>query len=215
MDVLVNRTFEFGIAGTPQLTGGGTIQRSTEIVHTGEYSLVATQGIPGSEAEISELIPLRSSGRLFVRAWIYVPDGAITDWVKFFGFNGDSFEGMDVSGLSTEAVEVAFHTQLLEMVSLPAAFPSSEWFCLQVDTWVNDAPFGSMSVSVNEKPVVDLDQVDTRPGTGITDVVFGIAATGAMQTGASIYYDDLAIGYQEIPCDVNAVALPLEDTQVP
>lgn len=196
--LLLYRPFEVGIPGVVKEDTDASVTQSTDVVHSGKYSLATSQGAPHSDAQITDAIRPISDDHIYYRAWIYIPEGAITDWFKVLAFNGSS-EGMDVNFHASGAIEIYSQLSGASLLSDVDVVPVGEWFCLQVHDFVANMD-GLVEVSVNEEEVVTMTATDTQPGLGVDNLVYGLAETGPSQTGATIYTDDIVASTEPVPC---------------
>lgn len=196
--LLLYRSFEDDLPPGAKVDEGATLRLTQRIMHSGQYSLATTQGDPETDAQITEYIDPVLFESLYYRAWIYVPEGAISDWIKVVAFNGQA-SGTDVNLLSNGAVEIYSQISGESAQSAAERTPASEWFCLQVHIYVDNV-VGQVEVSVNEKQMIAATDWDTRPGSSINNIVYGIAETGSKQTGATIYTDDIVASAEPVPC---------------
>jgi len=174
--------------------------KSEKTASEGTYSLAVTSGLPGSEAEIGEEIVGLSSGALYFRAWFYIPEGVITDSLKLAAFNGATEAGVDVLARGDGTIEIgvpgAFHSLRSEYV----AYPTEQWFCLQVDHHI-DSVQGAVDVRVDKESVVSLRDVDTLPELSVSRIIYGIGISGSSQASATIYVDDVLASTEAVGCD--------------
>jgi len=196
---LIYRAFEWGVPLTTFTTFGGSVQRSTEEVYRGLHSMEFLQGQPMSEAEIRDPLGTRSSGALHLRAWVFIPEGAVTDWLKIVAFNAGTTAGIDVNIHASGEVEVSTVEPAQSAFSEQHRAVFGEWFCLQVAVDLSDTQ-GSVTASVDETPAVTLAPADTLATGSISRVVYGIAATGSNQVGGAIYLDELVIATEAVGC---------------
>ncbi len=140
------------------------------------------------------------SGTIYLRMWLQVPPGSITEWVKLLALNGATLPGLDLIAHTGERVEITTLEDGQSASSEEGAFPFGEWFCLQVDTVVS-SELGSVLVRVNGMPVVSLQSADTLLEEGLSRVVYGLGATGLQQTGGAVYVDDLVVSTAPVDCE--------------
>jgi len=197
---LIYRAFELGVPVTTSTTLGGVVQRSTEEAYRGTHSMEFMQGGPAGEAEITESIGMRLSDGLHLRAWVFIPHGAVTDSFKIVAFNGGATPGIDVSIHANGAVEAYSYGSSDSAISEENRAIFGEWFCLQVGAELSETA-GSVTVLVNEKLAITLAPTDTLPPDAISRVVYGLAATSMEQMGASVYFDELVISTELVGCN--------------
>lgn len=197
---LLQQNFE---AGLPLLgikeDEGAAVELTTEVVRGGEFALATTQGAPGTDAQITERINRVVGAHIYYRMWLLVPEGAIDDWLKVLALNGIVTEGLDINITSSGAVEIYSHMTGQRAVSPEAVVPEGEWFCLRTTTFVDNVN-GSVELSINDRPVAYAQNWDTLPGAEIDNIVYGIGETGAEQTDATIYFDDILASTEPVPC---------------
>jgi hypothetical protein len=196
--VLFYEPFEDDLTGVIKEDAGAFVGYTTEVVHSGASSLVASQGEPESDAQITNSLDPGVTGDLYYRAWLYVPTGTVNDWVKILALNGSSVEGIDLNLLSNGGLEVYSQLTSDSVASTDNVVPLDEWFCLQVHADV--ANNGTAAVWVNEQLVINVSGWNTQPGGSVDRIVYGIAETGSNQTGATIYTDDIIAATAAIPC---------------
>lgn len=197
---LLYRNFEEGLP----LVGikedqGATVARTTEVVHGDDYALAATQGAPGTDAQITEQIHRVVGAHIYYRAWMFVPEGAITDWLKVLAFNGILTEGINVNLTASGAAEIYSQITGESAISRDNVVPQGEWFCLRTATFVDNVN-GTVELVINDRTVTFVESWDTLPGPEISNIVYGIAETGAEQTGATLYFDDILAATEPIGC---------------
>lgn len=199
--VLLHRTFEAGLPSAPaqiKEDPDAFVGTTDQLFRSGSFSLVTTQGETETDAEITDFINPMMLGHLYYRAWIYLPEGAVNDWIKVIAFNGAT-EGTDVNLLSNGAVEIYSHIASTSSKSGSGQVPTGEWFCLQTHVFIDNFE-GRVEVLVNEESVLEVSAWDTRPGPGVNNLVYGIAETGPKQSGATIYTDDVVASAEPVPC---------------
>lgn len=180
---------------------GAAVVLTTEIVHGHDYALSATQGEAGTDAQITERIRRVVGAHIYSRMWLFIPEGAINDWLKVLAFNGIVLEGLDVNLTSSGAAEIYSHMTGQKAVSPGAVVPENEWFCLRTTTFVDNVN-GSVELSINDHTVAYVQNWDTLPGAEIDNIVYGIGETGPEQTDATIYVDDILASTEPVPCSL-------------
>jgi hypothetical protein len=197
---LLYRTFELGTPAVPEITGGGKVARSSSTVYAGEHSMQFTQGTSGTHARISEKIDLVSSGNLYFRSWIFVPKGAVNDWVNLVMFEGAASTAFLINARASGVIDAHARPDFELASSEQDAVPWGSWFCLQLTVDVQEEN-GSLIVAVDGQEVLKQTGIDSRPDDGIEGVVYGLGATGQFQTGGIAYFDEVVVSLDPVTCD--------------
>jgi hypothetical protein len=190
-------------------TGQGSIALSTEQKHGGSQSVkvVVTSGPKYLINRTAFPLP---AGVIHFRVWMHF---ANADWANHIAFIQAS-PGMESQEVRFGGQANAYHANLAAdgdgLSPNPFAQPSCE-LCLEpvAATWVClrgklDFPNSDAELYVNDTLAVDAkDQSDWHSGTGVlpqnpNQIGFGWALYGGPMN--TVYYDDLAIGYEPIPC---------------
>jgi len=219
VSAVVSDDFESVAAGSPpdaavwqlRLPSGGTssIEVSADEAHSGSQS-VKVVGNGGSTLFFTENVFPLPSGVVHFRVWMRFTDA---DWANHNAFVA--------SGPGEESQEVrfggqanAYHANLAadgdglspnpyESPECPRCLApvANEWKCLRGKL---DFANNAAELYVGEDLAVDSAADGWHSGTGTfptspTQIGFGWALYGAMAN--TVYYDDLAIGYEPIACE--------------
>jgi hypothetical protein len=197
---LFTEDFEGDILGTVKTDGGATLTLTDELSHSGGGSLVTTQGEPGVGAILQYNLTPRLDGDLYVRGWVYIPQGNANGRIKLMGFrNWDVLFDVNVTGAGR--VDVYVQETGERSTSMQSAHPYDEWFCLQVHYrahWTE----GFVEAFVNEESVARINPQDTRGGNGVTAIDVGLTWTELNQTGGVVYWDDVVIDTAPVACEL-------------
>lgn len=190
--------FEEELTWDTHATEGSVIERVSEKSRSGEHSMRFTQGSKVSEAYIALPIDPRMTGdRLHVRAWYYIPSGAVNGRVNLVSSNGVT--APDVNLLTSGAVEIYLHQGAVRVSTRAAVYPYDRWFCLETGLLV-DPDEGELHVSVGGERVLSVVGKDTTTDS-FTHAVVGLTWVEMEQSDAIIYVDDLAVDYLPLPCN--------------
>jgi hypothetical protein len=183
------------------LTGMGSYEFDGDVAQrSGGSSLKLISESAGDEAEVNNTILVLSQGQLHLRAWLLVPEGSMSDWVKVVGLNGSETDGPHVR-IDSEGRLVVYIPGSEELWrSETDSFPRGEWFCLQILVEVDDLA-GSIEIRVDGATVLLTEDTDTRPDAGIRVVVYGMAEIGPGSSKNVLYFDRVRGGYGEPLCD--------------
>jgi Cip1-like, core domain len=192
--------------------GNGTIQISTEVPR------------PGGGAQVVKVVSGGSGATMFLNTGVFpLPAGVIhfrvfmrftdANWMQHVGFV-EASPGQESQEVRFGGQADAYHANLAAdgdgLSPNPFEYPScmmcvapvaNEWACLR---GMFDFPNNRAQLYVNDALAVDAnEQADWHSGTGMlpqnpTEIGFGWAMYGGVQN--TVYYDNLAIGYDPIPC---------------
>jgi hypothetical protein len=190
--------FEGDILGTATTEGGATLTLTNELSHSGAESLVTTQGAPGVGAILRYDLTPQLDGDIYVRGWVYIPQGTVSGRIKLIGFRNWNVL-FDVNVTGGGRVDIYVQDTDERSTSGPSAHPYDEWFCLQAH-YRADSTQGFVEAFINEKSVARITPQDTRGGTGVTAVEVGLTWTELNQTGGVVYWDDIAIDTVPVAC---------------
>lgn len=190
--------FEDDILGMATTVGGATLKLTDERSHTGEGSLVATQGEPGVGAVLQYKFMPVLNGDLYVRGWVYIPGGTVNGRIKLVAFKNSDIL-FDVNVTAAGRVDLYIQDTDERSTSEQNAHPYDEWFCLQAHYLAHPTQ-GFVEAFINEESVARIDPQDTRGGNGVTAVDIGLNWTELDQTGGVVYWDDIAIDTVPVPC---------------
>ena len=183
---------------------GGQLELNDQQFNTGAFAMTATtyqdQNIAAIEVEYSPV----TTGSIYFRAYYYLTSWH-TESIKLFGLRGDAAEeGGEVERVAdifvAESQQIAVYDHNTGNISASAsgAVPIAQWFCLSGEMKIEY--FGSVSVSVDEVPVLTAPYIDTTTLSGITASDMGIAWTGAGQGMTTLYFDDIVIDTKAVGC---------------
>jgi hypothetical protein len=190
--------FEGEILGMPATEGGATLSLTDELSHSGGESLVTTQGEPGVGAALQYSLTPRLDGDLYVRGWVYIPQGTVNGRIKLVGFrNLDVLFDVNVTGAGR--VDIYVQDTSERSTSRQSAHPYDEWFCLQAHYRAH-ATQGFVEAFINEESVARIRPQDTRGGTGVASIDIGLSWTELDQTGGVVYWDDIVIDTVPVAC---------------
>lgn len=214
VNAVVTDDFEAGMLDTAKwelgFTGQGSIAVTTEEKHGGNQS-VKVVGMSGPVMFVNKTVFPLPNGVLHFRVWMRFTSA---DWENHIAFVAAS-PGSQDQEVRFGGQANAYHANLAAdgdgLSPDPFEYPScalclapvaDQWACLRgkLDFSNSDA-----QLYVDDTLAVDAqDASDWHAGTGMlpqdpTQIGFGWAIYGgAMNT---VYYDDIAIGYEPIPCE--------------
>lgn len=206
-----------GSAPNPSLwsvRGSGTVQVSTEQVRPGSTQAVKIEsGASGATMLVNTSVFPLPAGVIHFRVWMRFTTAG---WAGHVGFVA-SGPGAESQEVRFGGQQDAYHANLAGdgdgLSPDPFAYPdcplclapvANEWACLR---GMFDFPGNLAQLYVNDVLAVDAQQDSIRndwhSGTGTlpanpTEIAFGWAIYGGVQN--TVYYDDIALGYEPIPC---------------
>jgi hypothetical protein len=222
VNAVVADDFEGVAPGSPpnpalwSVRGSGAIQVSTEQVRPGggARAVKVVSGSSGATMFVNTSAFPLPNGVIHFRVWMYFVNG---DWANHIGFVASS-PGSEGQEVRFGGQANAYHANLAAdgdgLSPDPFQYPSctrcvapvpNQWACLR---GMFDFPGNRARLYVNEQLAVDAEQDsvknDWHAGTGTlpqnpTEIAFGWALYGGVQN--TVYYDDLALGYEPMPCE--------------
>jgi hypothetical protein len=180
------------------------VEQTRERSFQGNGALHAQSTDQESAAVVAKDFPAVKDGDLYLRAYIYVPDGLETQTMNilFLGdiATPDPFKGTDFNLLDGALQTYSPQDHPDRFTSTALTIPRDKWFCFQVHMVVSkDA--GAVTINVDGDVALDEKDMNTRPDAGVHLLRIGIDWS-SMQTDPFDYYvDDLVLDTAPIPCE--------------
>lgn len=183
----------------------GSVGYSSARAWRGVGSLGATTSAGGGYAErLASVVGGVSEGDLYVRAYVFVPDGPPLAHASILhvgghrsrstteplaGFNAiDGFASMYVG-----AAGMHVNPQLVVV-------PRDTWFCVQFHLHVDDVA-GVAEIWIDGEPAGELRDIDTRTDVPYETLGAGIAWSVLDQEPFEVSIDELALSHTPLPCE--------------
>ncbi len=177
-----------------------TVEVVHDIVHNGTSAMHFVQNTQQAQVGKDYIFPAVSGASIYVRAYVYIPPGTVTQGCKIVDFARTNALGTDINVEPNGAVNFFVHTATTYVDSANLSYPQGRWFCLQADMFVSHTD-GSVHVAIDGNPVVAVTGKDTEPAGGVNLVGIGALWTYRNQTNMEVYFDDVVIAKQPIPCE--------------
>jgi hypothetical protein len=183
----------------------GELERSTARAHSGSASLRATTEGAESIAVVAGSVGPLTSGELFLRAYVYVPEGLPTKTMNIF-FIGDDpspnppepFYGIDFN-LQDGAVQLYSPQWAPDRRTGSLLIPRERWFCFRVRVAISNAE-GAVDVFVDDQPAVAVSGVDTLPDEGVRTFRAGVDWSSGQTEFFEVFIDDIVLDTQPVSC---------------
>lgn len=197
---LYYQNFEEELTEESRTSDSGSLSLQNANAYRGTSSLKIGQSSEDASAYVVAQFaePLHDQ-KLYFRAWVFIPSEVVINGANLVGFHPADGLGVDVNAYADRTVEVYNRVTELKTVSAATAFPQGQWFCLQIANYIHDTQ-GSVDVAVDETSVVAHGPTDTLPTGGIDRVVYGMPWATEEQENFVVYFDEVAIASQPIPC---------------
>ncbi len=171
---------------------------------SGRGALYAASTAAESSGVVSVEFPSVHSGELFLRVYMYVPNGVdmMTPNVLFLGDEPapDPFKGVDFN-FEGGAPEIFLpENNPNRFTSGVLVIPRDTWFCYQVRLSIAEDE-GAVSVRVDGIVALDESGLDTLSAGGVHLLRAGVDWSSKQETPFAIYMDDLALSSTELACD--------------
>jgi hypothetical protein len=146
-------------------------------------------------------IPELTSGSLFFRTYLWVPESTVTDIAKIFAFEPSPISpNVDIVLEDDDSIGAFFHGASTAIRSGPETLTNDTWLCLQGELIISDTE-GGVRLWLDGDPMIETDQIfDTLPDTGLETVFFGIHWTGPNEDATTVYFDNLVVDTGPIDC---------------
>ena len=183
----------------------GTVGYTRDRAFRGLGALGASTSAPGGYAErIATVLGSISDGDVFVRAYVYVADGAPLVHASILHVGGhrsrvatEPLAGFNVmEGFGSMYVGAAgMHVnQQLVMV------PRDDWFCVQFMLHVDDVD-GVARFWIDDELAGELVGIDTRNEMPYESLGAGIAWSTLTQEPFDVFVDEIAVSRTRMPCE--------------
>jgi hypothetical protein len=179
------------------------VEQSEKRSHGGDGSLFAeSTGQKSSAVVAKEFSPVKQ-GELYLRAFLYVPDGLPTKTMNIF-FLGDyatpdPFRGVDFNLEDGALSTYSPRNQPDRFTSTTLAIPRDRWFCLQIEMTVSEDA-GAVTMLVDGEIGLEQKNVNTRPPAGVHLLRAGIDWSSGQTEPFNFYLDDLVLDTAPIDC---------------
>jgi len=180
------------------------VGQTEELSRSGRGALVATSSNEESAAVVSVEFPALRDGELFLRVFLYVPDGIETKTTNIL-FIGDlpapdPFKGVDFN-FEAGAPEIFTPENSPDRyTSTTLVIPRDRWFCYQVRLVISEDD-GIAQVAVDGTLALDQAGLDLLPPGGIHLLRAGVDWSSLQTTPFAIYMDDLVLSSTLVGCD--------------
>jgi hypothetical protein len=183
----------------------GTVTHTFDRAFRGAGALTASSTAPAGYAErIATVVGGVSDGDLYVRAYVYIPEGmplvhsslvhvgghrtrVATE--PLAGFNAvDGFAAMYIG-----AGGVSLRDRLVTL-------PRNEWFCMQYELHIDDVA-GSARIWIDGVLAGEALDIDTHNESPYESLGAGIAWSALDQEPFEVAIDEIAIGRSPLPCE--------------
>jgi hypothetical protein len=168
----------------------------------GEHSLEsAVMAATGSEARLEGALSTSiSAGDLWVRGLVRVYETAAVQDLAMFELAGATGAQIQVR-LGPEARIAAYlRTEAEATLGGTATVPRDDWSCIELHVELDDT-LGAIEVFVDGASGGRWSGRDTAPTGGFDRVLVGVISTGPTQLATSLYFDELLVARERIPCE--------------
>jgi hypothetical protein len=172
--------------------------------HDGRGALHAESTGAKSAAVVAEQFPPVKDGELYLREYLYVPDGQPTKTINFL-FLGDYATPDPFKGVDFNLEDGALSTYIPgnnpdRFTSTMLVIPRDRWFCLQIEMSVSpDA--GAVTMRVDGEIGLEQKDVNTRPPAGIHLLRTGLDWSSEQAEPFEFYVDDLVLSTEPVDCE--------------
>ena len=138
---------------------------------------------------------------LFLRAYLWVPQGALLDDVAIFylGLPPGTTGGINVDLQSEDRFELFLPENDVSIYSDPGAFQRDTWHCLQLSLIIDNA-LGQATLSIDAQSVASSMDLDTQADTDFTLFTLGIEWSSAQQGPVDVLLDDIVLSAEPVEC---------------
>jgi hypothetical protein len=171
---------------------------------SGRGALHAASTDHESAAAVAAEFPALKSGELFLRVYMYLPEGVETKTtnVLFLGDEPapDPFKGVDFN-FESDAPEIFVpENDPVRFTSTTVFAPRQRWFCYQVRLLISEDA-GAVTIKVDGSVALEQTGLDTLSAGGVHLLRAGVDWSSKQTTPFSIYMDDLVLATSEVACD--------------
>jgi hypothetical protein len=185
------------------IENSGALERSTVRAHSGGGSLRAQSRANASVADVVARFPPLRSGMLYLRAYLFVPDGLPTERMNLFfiGSRPDPdpspFAGLDLN-LENGAVQLFSPQAKPQRQTGELTVPRDRWFCLRAEIELGSA--AAVSVFVDDALALRATGVDSIAEGGVSMLRAGIDWSSDQDAFFELYLDDVALDTRPVGC---------------
>ena len=195
----------------------GETTRVSSPAHLGSGALRSIKSAPGTRDPLfNDTLGQRTTGKLYVRVWMYIPgsviitnDALANASLLVLGEAPPGDGGVSLSmwstGLTLTIYDPNHNPTLVQAASFSTMFPRDAWFCARVDV-----PIGPSVSSMDFRLRIDAQTLtNNEPAKAVDSALSGPYdrlwvgvnyISPAQANPVTIYYDDIAVGTADIPC---------------
>ncbi len=183
--------------------GDAHVEQTSKRAHDGKGALHAGSTGEKSSAVVAKEFSAVKDGDLYMRAYLYVPDGLETKTMNVF-FLGDFATPDPFKGVDFNLEDGALSTYVPQddpqrFTSTTLTIPRDRWFCFQVHMVVS-AKAGQLTIDVDGERALEEQGMNTRPDAGIHLLRAGIDWSSLQTTPFDFYVDDLVLARSAVDC---------------
>ncbi|MCU0674923.1 MAG: hypothetical protein MUE69_19300 [Myxococcota bacterium] len=169
---------------------------------------------PGGRCPADDVVPdddeVVASGDLHFRSYVYVPSDSPIDHVSLMHAGAHrGFDPLDAPASFNLDAAGSFMYVGASLMRYPATsnpeyrFPRDEWVCVRTHVIVGDVGEARSWVEHGENVdlVTEATDIDTLPDAPYLHFGLGLAWTSAAQEPTTVYFDEVAVSREPIPCD--------------
>lgn len=169
---------------------------------------------PGGRCPADDVVPdddeVVASGDLHFRSYVYVPSDSPIAHVSLMHAGAHrGFDPLDAPASFNLDAAGSFMYVGASVMRYPATsnpaytFPRDEWVCVRTHVIVGDVGEARSWVEHGENVdlVTEATEIDTLPDTPYLHFGLGLAWTSADQEPTTVYFDEVAVSREPIPCD--------------
>ena len=179
------------------------VERSTVRAHSGMAALRAESRDASSVAVVVARFAALHSGTLYLRAYLFVPDGQPTDRMNLFFLGSrpdpepEPFVGMDLN-LEQGALQLFSPQAEPRRQTGSLRVPRDRWFCLRAQ--VELGARGEVRLFVEDQLALRATQVDSAAQDGVSMLRAGVDWSSEQEAKFEVFIDDLGLATRPIAC---------------
>lgn len=178
----------------------GTLTRVTDPTHRGTGAVRAEITAASGHARLRTRFPIAIDGDLWLRMYVLLPDASEVTHFDVAALRETTAPADGVALGIRDTQTMLWLDEPGMSYPTPSLLPRDVWTCIQVSVTVSDTE-GELELHLAGDPEVMATAVDTSPAGGLGLLEVGITWSATTQGATAVYFDEVAVGRSELPCD--------------
>jgi len=184
---------------TSSVENGGTLGQVTSPAQSGSFARINMVATPtGQGFDMATLWSGQKTGDVFIRAYFYVPTGAVTVHVDVLAIASNPDLSIPPVHVGIVNSAIGIQNSVNAMTYLGGTIPRDRWFCYELHVALSVNATGAIEQFIDGTLDLPIPDVPTVLDVGISH--FGAGVLYAQDPVPVIYTDDVVVSSSRIGC---------------